>query len=85
MAVGLPVIASPVGAIPEIIDVPNGGYLIDPDDIVGYVEALTRLCKDPLLRSQMGQYNRRKALREYEYGVVIPQLCDIYSDIAKIA
>jgi len=85
MAVGLPVVASPVGAIPEMIDVPNGGYLIDPDDITGYVEALTRLCKDPLLRSQMGQYNQRKALREYEYGVVIPQLCDIYSGIAKIA
>ena len=33
MGVGLPVVASPVGAIPEMIDVPEGGYLAAPDDI----------------------------------------------------
>ena len=81
MAVGLPVVASPVGAIPEMIDVPEGGYLVAPDDPAGYVEALSRLDDDPSLMERMGRHNRRKAEREYDYDVVIRRLCDIYSRI----
>lgn len=83
MAVGLPVGASSVGAIPEMIDVPDGGFLTDPDDVMGYVEALTRLRDDPLLRQRMGRYNRQKALREYDYDVVVRQLCDLYAHTAR--
>ena len=83
MAVGLPVVASSVGAIPEMIDVPEGGFLADSDDVMGYVEALTRLRDDPDLRRRTGQYNRQKARREYDYEVVIRQLCDIYSRAAR--
>ena len=81
MAVGLPVVASPVSAIPEMIDVPEGGYLIAPDDPAGYVEALSRLRDDPSMMERMGHHNRRKAEREYDYDVVIRQMCDIYSRI----
>ena len=81
MAVGLPVLASPVSAIPEMIDVPEGGYLIAPDDPAGYVEALSRLRDDPSLMERMGRHNRSKAEREYDYDVVIRQMCDIYSRI----
>ena len=82
MAVGLPVVASPVGAIPEMIDVPQGGYLIESNDPAGYVDALSRLRDDPSMMERMGQYNRCKALREYDYDVVIRNICDIYSRIA---
>ena len=83
MAVGLPVVASSLAALPEMIDVPEGGFLADPDDVMGYVEALTRLRDDPLLRQRLGRYNRQKALREYDYEVVIRQLCVIYAQIAQ--
>ena len=79
MAVGLPVVASPVGAIPEMVDVSEGGYLVDHDDIDGYVDALAELRDDPSLRERMGRHNRDKALREYEYEEVIRQLCEVYS------
>ena len=83
MAVGLPVVASPVGAVPEMVDVSEGGYLVDPHDVEGYVDAMTALRKDPSLRERMGRHNRDKALREYEYDVVIRQLCQIYSQVAQ--
>ncbi len=83
MAVGLPVVASSVGAIPEMIDVPHGGFLVDSDDVMEYVEALTRLRDDPDLRRRAGRYNRQKARREYDYEVVIRQLCELYSRFAR--
>ena len=83
MAAGLPVVASTVGAIPEMIDVPQGGFLASPGDAAGYVEALTRLRDDPALRAQMGRYNRDKAIREYDYDTVVGDLCEIYSRISE--
>ena len=81
MAVGLPVVASTVGAIPEMIDVGQGGYLAAPDDIKSYAEALIRLRDEPSLRTRMGAYNRQKALREYDYEVVVKELCNVYDRI----
>ena len=82
MAVGLPVVASTVGAIPEMIDVGQGGYLAAPDDIRSYAEALIRLRDDTSERTRMGAYNRQKALREYDYDVVVKELCNVYGRIA---
>ncbi len=83
MAVGLPVVASSVGALPEMIDVPQGGWLIASNDVADYAEVLARLRDEPALRSRMGRYNRQKALREYEYNVVVRRLCDMYVQIAR--
>lgn len=83
MAVGLPVVASSMGAIPEMIDVPKGGFLVDPNDIMGYVEALTRLRDNPSLRQRMGRYNEQKARLEYDCDAVFRQLCVIYAQIAQ--
>ena len=84
MAVGLPVVASPVGAIPEMVDVPEGGYLVDPDDPAGYAEALSRLRDNPSAMERMGRHNRRKAEREYDYDVVVKELCGIYAGLLSL-
>ena len=81
MASGLPVVASPVGAIPDMIDAPNGGYLVDQDNVSGFVSALSNLRGSPSVRHEMGAYNREKAIREYDFSTVVAQLCDIYSKI----
>lgn len=81
MAVGLPVVASNVGAIPEMIDVPNGGLLFDPEDLDGFVRALDHLRTHPELRDEMGQYNRTKARQNYDYDAVVKRLCSLYHDI----
>ena len=78
MAAGLPVVASPVGALPEMIDRPEGGCLAAADDVDAYAAALEHLRDRPGLRQRMGQHNRQKALREYDYAVVMQQLCGIY-------
>ncbi len=83
MAVGLPVVASPVGAIPEMIDESDGGFLVPWGDVPGYVEALSRLRDSASLRKRMGRYNRAKALREYDYDVVVERLCSVYRHVLE--
>lgn len=83
MAAGLPVAASFAGALPEMIDVPEGGFLAAPGDAEAYAGVLERWRCDAALRRRMGGYNRRKALREYDYDVVVPDLCDLYARVAR--
>ena len=81
MAMGLPVVASNVGAIPEMIDVPDGGLLFDPKDTDGFAGAIDHLRLHPEIRDEMGRYNRVKARQNYDYDVVVKRLCDVYDDI----
>ena len=81
MATGLPVVASNVGAIPEMVDTGHGGYLAAPNDVSAYTNALIRLRDNPALGEKMGGYNRRKAIRDYDYDVVVEELCAIYSKV----
>lgn len=78
MVMSLPVVATRVGAIPEMIEDGKGGLLISrphPDEIVS---ALRTLIVDPEMRLQMGQFNHRKAQTEYSYSVVVPRLISLY-------
>lgn len=81
MAAGLPVVASSVGALPEMIDVPDGGFLAAPDDLDAHADALRELARSASLRRRMGDHNRRKAVRHYDYDVVTGELCDLYATI----
>lgn len=83
MAAGLPVVASPVGALPEMVDVPHGGQLIAPDDAPAYAKILATLRDNPALRESMGRHNRRKATQEYDYDVVMQRLCGIWGEAAR--
>ncbi|MBN2201793.1 glycosyltransferase family 4 protein [bacterium] len=65
MAAGLPVTATRVGAVPEMIDDGIGGILIPPRDSEALARALAGLIENPSVRKRMGLYNREKVLRMY--------------------
>ena len=83
MTAGLAVVASPVGAIPEMIDVPEGGALIPAGDVEAYVAEVERLRDSPDLRAKMGAHNRARALADYDYSVAVHRLCDVYTRIVN--
>lgn len=58
MASGLPIVATNVGGIPDIVQQGTTGYLADPDDEAGLIEALNRLIRKPALRAQIGERAR---------------------------
>ena len=78
MVMGLPVIATRVGAIPEMIDEGKGGFLCNPGDYKDIVDAVVKL-KSLSNISNLGQYNFIKAKNNYSYSSVISKLCNIYA------
>ena len=60
MGCGLPVVVSPVGAGAIARDGLDG-YVIDPFDLDGWIDALRRLAADPELRRSMGTAARQRA------------------------
>ena len=67
MAVGLPVVSTRVGAIPEMIEEGEGGLLINPHEKEELLPALRILVDHPAMRQRMGLHNRRKCRAEYAY------------------
>jgi glycosyltransferase involved in cell wall biosynthesis len=65
MSSELPVVATRVGGIPEMVDDGETGILVDPHNPEAVADALTRLLTDKNLREYMGQRGREKILAMY--------------------
>jgi len=66
MASGLPVVATAVGGVPELIKDGENGLLVPPRAPKALALALEKLCRDARLRSEMG---RRNALLSQEFDI----------------
>jgi glycosyltransferase involved in cell wall biosynthesis len=67
MAAGLPVIASEVGGVPELVLAGKTGLLVEPGRPDALALAIQCLGADPALRRRMGEAGRRRA--ETEFGL----------------
>ncbi|MCC3377316.1 glycosyltransferase family 4 protein [Cohnella sp. REN36] len=68
MAAGLPVVATRVGGIAEIVADGETGFLVDPGNIrAGLSSSLVRLLQDEPLRRMMGKLGRERALRHFTW------------------
>lgn len=66
MGIGLPVVASRLSGIPEIVIDGETGYLTPPGDPAAIAEALERLRRDPTARGALGRAGRALVVREYD-------------------
>ena len=79
MAVGVPCIASSVGAVPEIITNNQTGYLVQPKDENALSQAMIELTKMPEAQlNEMIERARQRVRSEYRHEVVIKRLENIY-------
>lgn len=70
MAAGLPVVASRLGQLAELIEDGVTGILCPPGDAAALAEALDRLRRDPELRRRLGRAARQSVLREHTWDAV---------------
>lgn len=72
MAAGLPVVASRVGQLPEIMG--ESAYLVPPSDPEALAEALDALVANPVERARVGSDNRRQAEREHSWAGTVDHI-----------
>jgi glycosyltransferase involved in cell wall biosynthesis len=71
MATGLPVVASDVGGIGESVDHGESGFLYKPEDIDGFESGISKLARDPSLRSDFGECGRNTVKDGYTQEVLV--------------
>ena len=71
MATGVPVCASRVGGLADIVRDGETGFLFAPGDAAELADRLDLLLNDAALRGRMGAAGRRVAEQEYDWDVII--------------
>jgi glycosyltransferase involved in cell wall biosynthesis len=64
-ALELPVVASRIGAVPELIEDGANGRLVPADDAPALAAALAALIRDPAARLRCGRAGRRRVLEQF--------------------
>lgn len=65
LSAALPVVTTPVGAIPEIVDDGKEGFLVEPGDIDAMTDRIAQLLNNPALRAEMGRSARLRYERDF--------------------
>ena len=65
MLAGLPVVATRVSAVPEVVADGETGALVEPGDDAGVAEALGALLADGARAAAIGEAGRRRAREEF--------------------
>jgi glycosyltransferase involved in cell wall biosynthesis len=79
MAAALPVVATQLGSIPEIIQHGQSGLLVPVDDVQALSKALLTLIKDRQLAQSMGQVGRRRLEEKFTLAAMIERTCAVYA------
>ena len=67
MTYGLPVVATDIGAIPDMVQDGENGYLLNPGDAKGIAQKLCYLIENPEICRQFGKRGREIALERYNW------------------
>jgi glycosyltransferase involved in cell wall biosynthesis len=81
MASGVPVVASRVGSIPELLG--DGGLTTEPGDVAGLRNALGALIEDRSRARELGEAGRARAEACYDVRVTTPRLIELLRGVAE--
>jgi glycosyltransferase involved in cell wall biosynthesis len=77
MAMGLPVVASRIGAVARTIHDGVTGLLCEPGDPRSFADAMTHLANDPALRARLGSAAREAAVARHTWDAVAERLLEL--------
>jgi glycosyltransferase involved in cell wall biosynthesis len=80
MALGIPVVVSTVGALPEVVG--DAGLLVDPHDVAGLAAALERLHADPELAGSLRKAGIGRAA-QFSWPASAQALIRAYADTLR--
>jgi glycosyltransferase involved in cell wall biosynthesis len=81
MAVGLPVVATAVGGVPDIIEDGSTGYLVPRGDHEALAAAIERTISDPAAAKLMGEAGRVRQLAEFTTEKTVGRVESLYEEL----
>jgi glycosyltransferase involved in cell wall biosynthesis len=85
LAAGCPVVATPVGGVPEVISDRQTGLLVPIDRPDALAVSVQELRQDAALRDRLREAGPARARRKYHQTAVIAQLEGLYRDLGRAA
>jgi glycosyltransferase involved in cell wall biosynthesis len=79
MAAGLPVIATNVGGLPELVEEKATGLLVNAGDPVAMGDAIAALAPDARRRALMGARGRERVMRYFSIEKEVRSIRDVYN------
>ena len=83
MGVGLPIVATSIGGVTDLLEEGSTGFLIPPDDPDALAAALDRLLSDASLRADLGSNARSRAVEVFSLADAVTRLVNFYVSVEK--
>jgi glycosyltransferase involved in cell wall biosynthesis len=83
MASGLPVVASDVGGIKEVVADGLSGLLCPPGDAEALARAIRRLLSDPQMMERMGRRGREICEERFRVETMLEKVGTLYTELVK--
>lgn len=77
---GVPVVASSVGGLEELVQSNQNGWLLPPGDVAGIVQRIQEMYQSPELQQRLGKVGRQRVQQRYQWSHVAAQTLDFYRD-----
>jgi N-acetyl-alpha-D-glucosaminyl L-malate synthase BshA len=81
MACEVPVVASRVGGVPELVEDGATGFLCPPDDLTAMADASIRLLTDDALHARMAKAARVRAVERFADARIVPMYERFYDEV----
>jgi len=83
LASGLPVVATRVGGIPDLLDNERTGFLVESHNPTAMAESITRLVTDPGKRCAVGEAGRRSAVQTFSRARWLSETEAFYEEVLR--
>ena len=81
MASGLPIISNSVGAMAEMIESGETGFIID--DLDSWEPIIRSMIKDQRLRKEMGLKARKRIEDKFDWETILPTYLSLYKQLCS--
>jgi len=82
MFAGLPVVATRVGGVPELVTAGKTGYLVPVGSAAAIADAVDGLADDPELRHRLGDAGRLRARERFTVDRMLRRKAELYSTLS---
>jgi len=83
MAMGIPVIGSDIGGIPDVIDDSINGFLVEPKSITDIADKVIKLLSDKKLRNKFIKNAKKKVKEKFDWNNIALDIENVINEVIK--